>query len=199
MKKAHKYPQHDLVYILTLAYGLSTFASGILIPIYAFFIQKIGGGILETSWAIATYSIICGLGTIFVHKTTWSHTYRRHLLWGGWLLWLLSMTVYLIIQNITVLYIAQILNALGDAICEPIFDAEFSEKISSDSSGGWAFFNGTISIFEGLASVAGGIIATAYGFDSLLYCIMVIGTISFALIVYYTRVNNARKATCSPH
>lgn len=179
------------LYLLTLAYAFSTFASGILMPIYAFFVQKIGGGILETAWAIALYSILSGVGTILVHKTTWSHTYRKHLLWGGWLLWLISMVVYLVMQNIITLYISQILNALGEAMCEPVFDTEFSKKIVSNPSGGWALFEGTISISEGIASIIGGLVATYYGFDTLLYCVIAVATTSFLLIAYYSYADKA--------
>ena len=174
------------LYLLTLAYAFSTFASGILMPIYAFFVQKIGGGILETAWAMALYSILTGFGTILIHKTTWSHTYRKHLLWGGWLIWLISMIIYLVMQNVVALYISQILNALGDAICGPVFDAEFSKKIEENLSGGWAMFEGTISISEGIASILGGSIASYYGFEALLYCVITVAMISFLLIAYYS-------------
>ena len=177
------------LYLLTVAYACSTFSTGILTPIYAFFVQKIGGGILETSWAIGLYSILCGIGTMVVHKTHWSHTYRKHLLWIGWLVWLSSVLIYLIIQNIVALYIAQILNALGDAICEPVFDAEFGNKISANPAGGWALFEGTVGIAEGIAAIVGGMIATYYGFEILLYCVITVATSSFLMIAYYSYFN----------
>lgn len=174
------------IYLITFAYGFATFAQGILVPIYAFFVQKIGGGILETSWAIALYSIITGVGTILIHHTKWSHKYKKHCLWFGWFLWLLSIAVYMLMQNIVMLYISQILNGIGDALAEPIFDEEYSKKIKNDPSAGWAFFEGTVSIFSGLASILGGFIATYYGFDYLIYCVMAVAAISFTLIAYYS-------------
>lgn len=178
--------KNNYLYILTFAYAFSTFAQGIFMPIYAFFVQKIGGGILETSWAIAVYSILAGAGTIAIHKTSWSPRYRMHFLWFGWLLWVLSIGVYfVIVQNILTLYISQILNALGDALSKPIWDAEFTKKIERDPAQAWAFFEGTISIFGGIATLLGGFVATLYGFDVLLYCVMATAAISFLMIVYY--------------
>lgn len=174
------------IYLLTMAYAVATFASGILVPIYAFFVQKIGGGILETSQAIAVYSLVYGVLTINIHKTKVSHTYRLPFLWGGWLIWLFSITIYFMLSSLLVLYISQFLNALGDALYEPIFDEEFSKQITADPARGWAFFNGTISIFSSFAALIGGLIASHFGFDSLLYCVMGLGTISFFLIFYYT-------------
>lgn len=181
--------QKNYIYIITFAYAFSTFAHGILMPIYAFFVQKIGGGILETSWAIATFSIITGIGTILIHKTTLSHTYSKHFLWIGWFLWLLSVSVYFLMQNIWMLYVSQLLNGLGTAMSEPIYDAEFSRITASNPSAGWAFFEGVTSIFAGIAAIAGGFIAAWYGFDVLIYCMITVATSSFFLIVYYTRNN----------
>ena len=187
IKQTAHFQQQQFIYILTLAYAISTFASGILVPIYAFFVQKIGGGILETSWAIALYSIIYGLLTIAIHKTKLSHKYRMHFLWGGWLLWLFSITIYFLISTLPVLYISQMINALGDAMYEPVFDAEFSHHIAADPDAGWAFFNGTTSIFYGIAAILGGFVAKHLGFDVLLYGVMAFGTLSFFLIAYYAR------------
>lgn len=178
--------QKQYLYLITFAYAFSTFAQGILTPIYAFFVQHRGGGLLETSWAIALYSIITGLGTMYIHQTSWSHRYRRQLLWVGWFLWLLSVGAYLIMFNVWMLYISQILNGIGFAMSEPIFEAEFSEKIKADLSGGWALFEGITHIFSGIAALVGGVIATYYGFDALLYCMFAVAVASFFLIVYYT-------------
>lgn len=186
-KRSVDFVQWRFIYLLTMAYAIATFASGILVPIYAFFVQKIGGGILETSQAIAVYSLFYGTLTILIHKTKISHTYRIAFLWGGWLTWLFSIMLYFMISSIVVLYISQMLNALGDAMYEPIFDEEFSKQITADPSRGWAFFNGTISIFSGIAAFIGGLIASYLGFDILLYCVMGVGTLSFFLIVYYAR------------
>lgn len=198
VKNANARSKHFFVYLLTFAYAISTFASGILMPIYAFFVQKIGGGILETSWAIALYSVLYGLGTMLIHKTPWSHKFRMHFLWIGWLMWLFSIMIYLVISTVTILYISQLLNALGDALYEPVFDSEYAEHVASDPCAGWAFFNGTTSIFSGVASLVGGIIATHFGFDVLLYCVMAFGSISFLLIVYYTQANGEKINTAQP-
>ena len=174
------------LYLIIFAYAFSTFAQGIIVPIYAFFVQKIGGGLLETSWAIAMYSIVTGVFTILIHRTKWSHNNRKLCLWGGWLLWLLSVGVYFIMKNVTLLYLSQILNGIGDALSEPAFDAEFSKIVKNDLSGGWALFEGTTSIFSGIAALLGGIIATYYGFNILINCVMAMAAISFLMIAYYT-------------
>lgn len=178
--------QKSYLYLITFAYATSTFASGILMPIYAFFVQKIGGGILETSYAIALYSIIMGIATMLLHKTTWSQKHPLTLLCLGWFLWLVSMGMYLIIKSTGTLYVSQLINGIGDAMSGPAFNAEFSKEAADDLAGGWALYQGVTSIFSGIASIAGGFIATIYGFDILLYYVIAIATLSFFLILYYS-------------
>jgi len=180
--------QKKFLYLLTFAYSASIFSTGILAPIYAFFVEKIGGGILEASWAVALYSIVTGIGTIVLFKTPWSHVYAKHFFWIGWLLWLISIWVYVGMEDVYMLYISQIVNGIGTALSQPVFDAEFSKNITKDLSGGWALFEGVTSIFSGLAAIAGGVIATWYGFEVLIYCMIFIATVSFLGIAYYTSI-----------
>lgn len=173
------------LYLIISAYAASSFSQGIFTPVYAFFVQKIGGGILEASWAIGAYSIITGLGTILIHKTSWSQKNRLTLLWLGWLFWLLSIIVYAGMNNIYMMYLSQVLGALGVAMEEPIFNAELSQRASSNLSVGWALFGGITEIFAGIAAIAGGVIATVYGFEVLINCMIATALLSFLLIVFY--------------
>jgi hypothetical protein len=95
--------------MLVSAYGLSTFSEGILIPIYAIFVQRIGGGILEASGAVAVYFILQGLTEIWIHKLQWSNRHRMYLMIFGWFLWLVGILSYLLVNSVLMLFVAQIL------------------------------------------------------------------------------------------
>ena len=173
------------LYLITLAYACATFGSGLLLPIYAFFVQKIGGGIVETSWAIALFSIVMGVTILAIAQTKWSHVYRKECLLVGWFIWLLGLILYCYIRDITMLFIAQILNGLGNALSSPAFDAELSEQASDDLSGGWGILEGVTSIFSGLAAIIGGYLTSRYGFDTLFAFMIGTSSFSFILILYY--------------
>lgn len=140
---------------------------------------------METSWAIALFSIVMGLTILIIAQTKWSHTYRKEYLLAGWLIWLLGLILYSYIQEVTMLFVAQILTGLGNALSSPAYDAEFSEQASDDLSGGWGIFEGVTSIFSGLAAIIGGYLTSRYGFDTLFYCMIGTSTFSFCLILYY--------------
>jgi MFS family permease len=173
------------LYLITLAYACATFGAGLLLPIYAFFVQKIGGGIVETSWAVALFSIVMGITILLIAKTKWSHVYRKECLLVGWFIWLLGLVLYSYISDLTMLFIAQILNGLGTALSSPAYDAEFSEQASDDLTGGWGIFEGVNSIFSGLAAIIGGYFTSRYGFGALFSIMIATSTFSFILILYY--------------
>src|ERR1700689_4174307 len=95
--------------VLVSSYAISTFAEGILMPIYAIFVQKIGGDILEASGAIAIFLAINGLATIAIHRVRWSQKHRRLLIVLGWFLWVVGIGSYLLVSNTVTLFTTQIL------------------------------------------------------------------------------------------
>src|ERR1043166_10007450 len=78
---------NTLFRILVTSYSLSTFAEGIILPIYAIFVQQIGGDILDASGAVATFLIVSGVAEIVIHRLKWSQKNRTALMIGGWLVW----------------------------------------------------------------------------------------------------------------
>ena len=176
--------------LLAYAYAISVFSQGILMPIYAFFVQKIGGGILETAWAIGLFSILTGVATLVLSKTEFSHTHRKEFLCGGWFLWLISVMMYCCISTIKILFLSQILSAFGSALSNPAYAAEYSEQTADDLSGGWGKLEGLMNIFYGIAALVGGYVAVHYGFEILMWCMAFAATISFALIFYYSYNKN---------
>ena len=75
--------------LLIASYGIATFSEGVLMPIYAIFVQRIGGDILEASGAISIFLFVSGLTTVLIHRSNWSQKHRIKLMVYGWLLWVI--------------------------------------------------------------------------------------------------------------
>jgi predicted MFS family arabinose efflux permease len=180
--------------LLITAYGLSTFSEGIIVPIYAIFVQKIGGDILEASGAVAIFYVVCGLTTLIVHRLEWSQKNRITLMTWGWLLWLVGIATYFLISNIATLFIAQILTALGNAVADPAFDAELEDSTTKDKeSYEWGLFEALKDIFQGVAAFIGGFVAGVFGFNALITIMVATATISFLMIVLYVKNRDQKK------
>lgn len=174
---------NSLYRLLILSYGISTFAEGILMPIYAIFVEKIGGDILDASGAIAIFLIVSGTTTILLHRFQWSQRHRMLMMSSGWLIWVLGIASYFLVSSTTTLFITQVFIALGNAVANPAFDAELDDQ--TNESYGWGIFEGLQDLFGGIAAIFGGIIASTLGFKVLIGCMVGMATISFLMILYY--------------
>jgi len=140
---------NPLYKFLITSYSLSTFSEGILMPIYAVFVQKIGGDILDASGAIAVFFITEGVFTILIHRFKWSDKHRTFLLVSGWIVWLLGVFSYLFVSNMLILFAAQVLMALGNATADPVFYRELSDNTDKrNKEFEWGFFEGVKVILD---------------------------------------------------
>jgi MFS transporter len=116
---------------------------------------------------------------------------------GGWMVWLLGITLYLVISNIWTLLSAQVLTAIGSAIADPIVEEEIA--IHTDKGAEefeWGFFNGSNDIVSGVAAILGGLVVTFYSFRVLIYLMITTAAISFMLISWYVaKVQKVSSAT----
>jgi hypothetical protein len=153
-------------------------------PIYAIFVQKISGGILAASGAVAVFFIVMGIAEILIWKRGWSHEHRIYLMVVGWFVWLIGILTYLFIASVPMLFLAQILTALGNAIADPAFDAELSEKTDKGiQEYEWGIFEASKDILQGIAAIIGGIVVAFFGFRMLIIFMALAATVSFSIIL----------------
>src|SRR5438874_1939375 len=86
--------------VLVSSWALSSFSEGVILPIYAVFVQHIGGDILDAGWAMGIFLITQGIFTALIHRTKWSNGMRIFLMIVGWAIWLSGICFYLFISNI---------------------------------------------------------------------------------------------------
>lgn len=184
---------------LVSAYAVSTFSEGFIMPIYAIFVQKIGGDILDASGAVAIFLIVSGITTILIHRTKWSENHRVKLMIIGWLVWTLGICGYFIISNVWTLFVTQVCVALGNAIANPAFDAELDDNTDENiKSYEWGLFEALQDIVGGLAAIIGGLVASLFGFKILIMLMIATATGSFLMILSYVKLKNKPNFQVSP-
>lgn len=177
---------NPLYKLLISSYGLSLFSEWIILPIYAVFVQNIGGDILDASGAMATFLITQWVFTVIVHRIPWTAKHRIPVMIVGWIIWLLGISLYLTISSVEMLFVTQVLTALGNAIADPIFDAELAEHTDKTNKiyERW-LFEGMQDIIAGIAAIVWGMLVAYYGFKSLIIMMIITATLSLILILYY--------------
>ena len=100
--------------ILLFASGLWFFGEGLFGPLFAVFTEKIGGDLLDITWAWSIYSIVLGLMYFFVGKLLSKSKKKEEIMVLGYFLNTLFTFSYILVHNSYQLFMVQI----GLAIAE---------------------------------------------------------------------------------
>lgn len=172
--------------ILLWGSNIWSLGEGMLGPLFAVFAGRVGGNILEISWAWATYLMVTGVFTIIISKVADKKLKKGHLLVLGNALNALFTFGYLLVDGPLQLFAIQVGLGLASAFVIPAWDAlysEFEDKKHDEFE--WGLASGEAQILAGIAIVIGGFIVNYYSF-SLLFVIM--GTIKVLATLAYTRI-----------
>lgn len=174
--------------VLVTSWALSSFAEGVLLPVYAVFVQHIGGDILAAGGAMGVFLITEGIFTTLVHHGRWSAHARIFLMILGWAVWLLGIGYYLFVSNVAALFIAQVLTAIGNAVADPVCDQELADHTDRGlKEYEWGVWEGSKSFIDGVAAILGALVVAYFGFRILIYLMIATATLSFLLILWYVK------------
>ena len=161
-------------------------AGAMLGPIYALFVEKIGGNLLDASYAFATYTLAAGITTLVSGKYADKIKGNKLILVTGYGIMGLAFFGYTLVNSIWSLLAVQILIGLGEAIYSPAFDALYSKHLDNYKSGEeWGAWESINYFTMALGAIAGGFLVTLFGFDIMF---IVMGLLSFIAAIYLLRL-----------
>lgn len=161
--------------ILLVAALLSYFSGALLGPIYAIFVEKIGGDILDAANAWAIYAIAAGIMTIIFCKIEDNLKFNKNfIIVGGFAIGALATIGYLFVSRPSHLFIVQIMQGI-DSATAPQWDAAYSKVLEKNKeSTEWSFVEGGSKIIIGIAAILGGLTANFLGFKILFILMSII-------------------------
>lgn len=143
--------------ILLVENALFEFGPGLYGPLYAVFVEKIGGTILTTSIAWSIFLITLGAFGFIVSKYIDRFSVKQTTLITSILHGLLILS-YAFVSQVWQLYLLQFLIGIVGAINFPVWDAWFTNVQEGEKKGGsFALMHATNNIGRGLASLGGGL------------------------------------------
>lgn len=158
---------HKVLKILIFSSIFYNFSAGLFGPIYAIFVQQIGGTILTASIAWAIYTFFIGILLLLFGKFE-DRVNKRKLFVVGRLINTVGITGYLFVDSPFSLFIVQGILGVAIAIMNPTFEAIFSRGLDiGKESGEWSLWEGSINIVYAGAALIGGSIASVFGFKTL--------------------------------
>ena len=154
----------------TLLWGANIwyFGEGMMGPLYAIFAEKVGGDILDITWAWSAYLVCTGVCYILVGKIFNKRGYKVQMMVFGYSLNAVLTFAYLFVSNPLQLFIVQAGLGVAEAIGTPLWDSLYASNLSEEhDTYAWGLSSGQSQIVAGAAFAVGGLLTNYFSFDVL--------------------------------
>ncbi len=179
---------HKIIKILIETSILCNIGFALLQPIFAIFVQQIGGDILEAAVAMGIFSIILGITTYIFGRIEDRRNIKNKLVVLGYSIITMSFLGYYFVRNPFDLFIVQIIIGFGTALLTPGWDALFTLNVTRGKEAvEWGLWDGSVHVSVGIFAIIGGIIAFSLGFKTLVLIMFVfelVATISISRLLW---------------
>jgi len=179
--KTKKEINSKLIKILLISGLFYAFAVGLFGPIYAMFVGRIGGDILDASGAWATFAIVNGTIVILFGKLGDKTFNKKYMVFFGFLIVALGTLGYLFVSAPIHLFFVQAILGLGMALVDPPWDALYGKaEDDGKEASEWSLWEGGQLIVGGISAIIGGLIATYFGFTTLFITMFIFNCLAAA-------------------
>lgn len=166
--------------ILLAADGAMLFAFGLLAPIYAIFVEDIGGDVLDAGIAFAIYSFVLGIALYFICRWENHQKHKDKLVILSYFLYTLGAIGYILVGNKYHLFAVQVVLGFAEAFNSPVFDGLFSKFLDKGKSVyEWGLYASLKNIVGGVSAILGGILALHFGFNGLFFIMFIFALVGF--------------------
>ncbi|MBU0706339.1 MFS transporter [Patescibacteria group bacterium] len=170
--------------ILLATNALILLAGAMLGPIYAIFVEEIGGDLMDASVAGFLFAITAGLITLYTGKYSDGMRHSDKIVILGYSLIGTGFLLYQLVDSVMSLFAIQILIGIGEAVYSPAFDKLYSKHLDWGKSGTeWGTWESMNYFTAAFGALVGGILVTWLGFAALFY-LMAFLSFSSGLYLY---------------
>lgn len=175
--------------ILLITDGLFLLASAMLGPIYAIFVEDIGGDILTAGTSFAVFSLVMGTLILLMGKIE-DIILRETELWicAGYFILAIGFFSYLFIKTPWHLFAVQIILGIGEAIQSPAYSAVYSRHLDYKKTAfQWGAWDAVRNFATAGGAIIGSILATFFGFNILFVIMGILALIASTIIFFLPR------------
>ena len=170
--------------ILIVADAFANLALGMLGPIYAIFVGKIGGDILDVGWAYFTFTFTSGVILYLISRWENRILHKEKLVVVGYLINALGCLLYYFTETQTMLLFVQAVLGIGIAVISPAFDSMYSHFVRTDEEASdWGAWEAMGYMVAAVAAVLGSMVANNYGFG-VLFLVMFAASLVGAIVSF---------------
>ncbi len=173
--------------ILIVAEAFFLLAGGMFGPIYAVFVERIGGDLLTAGTAYATFAIVAGVLIVLISRWEDRFKHQEKFIILGYALSCIGFLGYLLIQSPIHLFMVQVIFGLGEAVNSPAWSSVYSKSLDKGKfASEWGLYSAMKYIIIAVAATFGGFLANIYGFQfifKIMLMISIAGLIISAFLV----------------
>ncbi len=174
--------------ILFISNSIYLFSALLLGPLYAVYVQKIGGGVLLVSVSTAVFYVSSTLFLLFVSRWGDRVKEKELMLALSYVVRGVAFFSYIFIDSALFLILVQILFGLGDALGTPTFGALFARHVDKKEEvleySDWSL---VANLVMALGTIVGGFVVSSLGFSSLFAMSSVLCFLSAGWILFTPR------------
>lgn len=144
-------------------------AASMIVPIYAVYVGKIGGDILDAGLAAGVFAMVAGVTAIIAGKMTDRVKHQGKIIGMGYLFTGVGFLLYIFVNSIWQLLAVQVLVGLAQASATPAFDALYTKHIGSkkQASSRWSLWESGNYFAIAIGSAGGAAIVKLTSFATL--------------------------------
>jgi len=171
--------------ILLITNGVILLAAAMLGPIYALFVEKIGGDLLDASLTGGVFALAAGIATLIAGRYADKIKESRYIVAGGYFFMGVGFFLYIFVDSIWFLFLVQVIIGFAEATYAPAFDALYSKHLTNYKAGRvWGAWEATNYFTAAAGAGIGGIIVVSFGFNAI-FIIMALLCISSCLYILH--------------
>lgn len=170
--------------IMVYTNAMVLIAAAMMGPIYALFVEKIGGDLLDASLTGGIFALAGGLTTLIAGRYADKLKEPELIIVLGYFMMGVGFFMYLLVDSILFLFLVQVIIGFAEAIYNPAFDAVYSRHFTKNNAGkAWGAWEAMSYFTASGGAILGGVIVASYGFNAI-FIIMSILCFSSALYIY---------------
>ncbi len=161
--------------ILLFADALVSIAAAMLGPIYALFVEELGGKLLDASFTVAAFALAGIITTLLTGVWVDRLKNKKLLLAFGYCMMGLGFVLFSFANTVKLVLIIQFVIGIADALVAPAYDALFSYYINRKKAGKeWGAWEASGYFANFIGATTGGILVSALGFKPVFWIMAVI-------------------------
>lgn len=174
--------------ILLFTNSLVLLAAALFGPIYALYVEELGGGLLDAGLTSGVYAITAIFTTLVAGIYTDKIKENEYVIIFGYFVIAIAFFLLNFVTSITYLFLVEMLIGFGTAIYSPAFSAIYSKHLSKEKPGiEWSFWDIIDNVSYAIGAILGGYLASNFGFGILFNIMSMLCIISGAYIYFLPR------------